>query len=91
MISWEEPPRLKTRTAVKATQLADEIASRPGEWACIATYDHDRTAAARSRAYKINHGMVESFIRTGGKYHATCRRVPEGWKVYVRWIPKGGE
>lgn len=91
-VSWEQPPRLRTQTEIKATRLADEIASRPNEWACIATYPEDRTAAARSRAYKINHGIVESFTRRpGGKFEATCRRVPEGWKVYVRFRTKGGE
>lgn len=84
-ITWEEPPRASTGTHRKAANTAREIAARPNTWACVGTYqDHD---AAKSRAYRIRKGDVDAYSMIG-KFDATCRRVPEGWKVYVKYIPR---
>lgn len=89
-VNWEEPPPVRNRTSVKAQKLAREIASRPGEWACIATYKPGSAgrSAARARAYAISAGRVEAYNEVG-KFDTTVRTTPDGWKVYVR-MRRGG-
>lgn len=84
-VSWEEPPNQRTHTHRRAVKLAEQIASRPGEWACIGTYPLTDSghSAAKSRAYRIKKGHVEAYALVG-KFDTTCRRTPDGWKVYVR-------
>jgi len=84
-VNWEEPPPVRNRTSVKANKLAREIASRPGEWAHIATYKPGPAgrSAARARAYGISSGRVDAY-NSVGKFETTVRSTPDGWKVYVR-------
>lgn len=84
-VNWEQPPPVRNRTSVKAQKLAREIASRPGEWAHIATYPPGPAgrSAARARGYAIKAGRVEAYNEIG-TFETTVRSTPDGWKVYVR-------
>jgi hypothetical protein len=88
-VQWEDPPNQSTHTHRRAVKMAETIASRPGEWALVATYPLTESghSSAKSRAYNIRHGRLSAYNLVG-KFDATCRRTPDGWKVYVKYRSK---
>lgn len=87
-ISWEEPPQPQTGTKNKGIRrspywdILDELAKRPGEWACIDKSSSKPTSAIYSiiRNHKLPYEVV-SRTNTDGTYSHYARRVSEEEQV----------
>lgn len=91
-VVWEKPPPEKSSTQVAAERLAREVASRPGEWALIATYPRTKAgrASSQSRKWSIVKGLRVSWNEVG-KFDAIVRSTPDGYKLYVKCVHRNEE
>ena len=70
-VTWEEPPTNKVRGGSKMPAIAEQLKTRPGQWARI---DAKQRAAA---GYAKRHPEIEVTVRNFGKPNEA---------VYARYI-----
>ena len=89
VIAWQPPKRpVRARTprgiVSEWSPIADELRSRPGEWALIA--DVLTPGRATGLATHIRLGQLRAFTPTGD-FDALSERQPDGhWWVFARYV-----
>lgn len=86
---WEDPPpdaRVGRRPSKYWQDIADQLRSRPGQWARI--YLGVRNGALANRVRK-----GQSSFAPAGAFEARETMRDGGWHVYARYVgePEGGE
>ena len=81
MVSWENPPRAHDAYVQTREEVGKELASNPGEWACVAR--HDRAARAETHV-----GRIESGREYGQGFEAVYRQIGNEHRVYARKVSK---
>lgn len=90
VIRWEEPPATESRVSTtrrkapsKYDLLANELRSRPGQWALV--LDDGSSGKASGLATHIRLGQVLCFTPTGD-FDAVTRVVDGKYLVYARYV-----
>lgn len=81
-VEWQTPPPPRLSNGVRWLSEADELRTRPGEWARIT--DGRSPHSARSMVWQINSGALVAF-RPAGDYEGCAR---DG-TVFARWLGDG--
>jgi hypothetical protein len=84
-LTFEEPPAT-SRTPGKRgkhTEAAQELRSRPGEWAIVSVYGTGGSSSAMAR--HIASGYVAAY-QPPGAFEATSRTVDGEARVYARYV-----
>jgi hypothetical protein len=90
VLRWEEPPPAKHNgagfggPASRFAALADELRSRPGEWAVVC----ESAKAAAGLATHIRMGQMRCFT-PAGDFDAVTRRVDGLTLTYARYVGDG--
>lgn len=85
-IRWAAPPdTVLKKKAERDTGVYKVLASRPGEYAIIATYP--KRASADVRLSNITRGKVKA-ARDLGRFEGCVYQNDEGtWDLYLRMVP----
>lgn len=81
-VEWQTPPAPRLSHGVRWLSEADELRTRPGEWARIT--DGRSPHSARSMVWQINSGALVAF-RPRGDFEGCAR----GGAVFARWLGDG--
>ena len=82
-ILWQEPPGRSGGTRRHDwAAIAEELKTKPGAWACIATCQTPSIAANTARNVR---GGVYVAIREAGLFDAVARKVDGEYRVYARF------
>lgn len=84
-LTFEDPPE-RSRVPGKRgkhLEVAEELRSRPGEWAIISVYGTGASSAAMAR--HIEGGNVDAY-EPAGTFEALARTVDGQARVYARYV-----
>jgi hypothetical protein len=84
-LRFEDPPevsRILGRRG-KHKEAAEELRSRPGEWAIVGVYGTGASSAAMAR--HIGDGFVTAY-RPAGSFEGLARTVDGEARVYARYV-----
>lgn len=85
-VTWEEPPPGRQRYDWAA--IADQLRTRPGEWAKV--FDRDRSSLATAIRIRGVHALLpeKGFeVRTANN----TRQTPRTCTLYLRYVPEKDE
>lgn len=84
-LTFEDPPETTRKAGRKGMhkEAAEELRSRPGEWAIVSAYATGTSAAAMAR--HIMSGAVSAY-KPAGSFQATARTVGGEARVYARFV-----
>lgn len=85
-VRFEELPDRQGRGPGKHAAIAEQLRTRPGEWAVIATYAHSGTCG--SMAQGIKRGLIRAYAPEGA-FEAVSRTVDGEHRVYARYVGEG--
>lgn len=81
-LKWQDPPRDGRGIRVDLQNARDQLIARPGDWACVATFDNPNTPA--SIAHRARHSLRGW---RGDRWEAFTRKLPNGkTALYIRYL-----
>ena len=79
-IKWQEPPPPRSEPGSKWRKLLEEVMTRPGKWALIAS------GLTSNNAYLVAHRLRNGAYGLGGQWEATTRVFEGTAHLYVRYL-----